>query len=50
MERVVAYTIYLVGFGVTHVEPAFYSWLCFAIMGVILVHDLKRMLIDPVPA
>lgn len=49
MERVVAYTIYLVGFGVANMQTAYYSWLCFAVMGVILIHDLKRMLIDPVP-
>lgn len=50
MERVVAFTVYLVAFGTTQIEPVFYSWTCFAVMGFILLHDLKRMLVDPVPA
>lgn len=50
MEKVVAYAVYLVGFGTTGFEPEFHSWVCFAIMGLVLVHDSKRMLVDPVPA
>ena len=50
MERVVGYAAYLVGFGTANIEPVFYSWLCFAIMGFVLLHDTKRMLVDPVPA
>lgn len=50
MERTVAFTVYLVGFGTMHIEQVFFSWACFGLMAVILVHDLKRMLIDPVPA
>ncbi len=50
MERVVAFTIYLIGFGITQIQPEFYSWACAAVMGFILIHDLKRMLVDPVPA
>jgi phosphatidylglycerophosphate synthase len=50
MERVVAFTIYLVGFGTVQIQPEFYSWSCFAVMGLVLAHDLKRMLLDPVPA
>lgn len=50
MERVVAYTVYLVGFGTMQIQPVFFAWGCVAVMGFILLHDLKRMLIDPVPA
>ena len=50
MERVVAFTIYLVGFGTMNIQPDYFSWLCFGMMAFILSHDLKRMLIDPVPA
>jgi phosphatidylglycerophosphate synthase len=50
MERIVAYTIFLVGFGVAQYQPDFYAWLCFGTMAFIMIYDLKRMLIDPVPA
>jgi phosphatidylglycerophosphate synthase len=50
MERVVAYTAYLVGFGTSNYEVAFYYWLFVPVMLIVLVHDAKRMLIDPIPA
>jgi phosphatidylglycerophosphate synthase len=50
MEKVVAYAVYLVGFGTVDFEPVFHSWMCFAVMGLVLLHDTKRMLVDPVPA
>ena len=50
MERVVGFAAYLAGFGISGVEPVFFSWLCFGIMGFVLIHDTKRMLVDPVPA
>ncbi len=49
MERIVAYTIFLVGFGVAQYQPNFYAWLCFGAMAFIMAYDMKRMLIDPVP-
>lgn len=49
MERVVALAAYLCGFGVTGFVPNYYAWCCAVLMAVILVHDTKRMLIDPVP-
>ena len=49
MERVVAYTAYLVGFGTAGYEVKFYFWLFVPVMLIVLVHDTKRMLIDPVP-
>ena len=28
----------------------YYAWLCLILMAVIIVHDSKRMLFDPIPA
>ncbi|HTE56708.1 MAG TPA: CDP-alcohol phosphatidyltransferase family protein [Kofleriaceae bacterium] len=50
MERVVALAAYLSGFGVTGFEPAYFAWTCAALMAVIIAHDAKRMVLDPVPA
>jgi phosphatidylglycerophosphate synthase len=50
MERVVALAAYLSGFGASGFEPDYYSWACFLLMTVVVIHDAKRMLIDPVPA
>ena len=48
MERVVAYTGYLIGFATGGMEVTFYYWLFVPVMGIVLVHDTKRMLVDPV--
>ncbi len=50
MERVVGYLAYLVFFGVGGISPEFFGWAGLGLMVFILGHDLKRMLIDPVPA
>jgi phosphatidylglycerophosphate synthase len=49
MERIVAYTGYLIGFATSGMEVQFFFWVFVPIMLVIVVHDAKRMLIDPVP-
>lgn len=49
MERVVAYTVYVAGLAVADFETAYYTWTLPFIMLVVVVHDAKRMLIDPVP-
>lgn len=49
MERVVAYTAYLIGFGTVQFEVDFYYWLYVPLMLVVVLHDAKRMLIDAVP-
>lgn len=49
MERIVAYTGYLIGFATGGYEVDYYYWMFVPIMVVILLHDAKRMLIDPVP-
>ncbi|MEZ4368746.1 MAG: CDP-alcohol phosphatidyltransferase family protein [Kofleriaceae bacterium] len=48
MEKLVAYGGYNVLFGVAQIEVDFYLWGFVAIMGLTLVHDTKRMLIDPI--
>lgn len=50
MERLVAYTVYLVGFGVADFEAEYFSWVTFVMMVIVVLHDTKRMLVDPVPA
>jgi phosphatidylglycerophosphate synthase len=50
MERVVAYAGYLVGFATSGMEVNFFYWALVPVMLVIVVHDAKRMLVDPVPA
>jgi phosphatidylglycerophosphate synthase len=49
MERIVAYTGYLVGFATASFEVTYYYWLFVPLMTVIVVHDAKRMLLDPIP-
>jgi phosphatidylglycerophosphate synthase len=50
MERVVAFAAYLSGFGVLQYQVEYFYWTCVIIMAVVVAHDAKRMLIDPVPA
>jgi phosphatidylglycerophosphate synthase len=50
MERLVAYTGYLVGFATSGYEVTFFYWLFVPVLALILAHDAKRMLLDPVPA
>lgn len=50
MERVVGYGTYLLGAGLIHYEVEFYSYAFAAVMVVVVAHDAKRMLLDPVPA
>jgi phosphatidylglycerophosphate synthase len=50
MERIVAYTGYLIGFATAGMAVDFFYWAFVPVMLVIVVHDAKRMLIDPVPA
>jgi phosphatidylglycerophosphate synthase len=49
MERIVAYTGYLVGFATGGMEVTFYYWMFPPMMAIILLHDAKRMLVDPIP-
>jgi phosphatidylglycerophosphate synthase len=49
MERIVAYTGYLIGFATAGMEVTYFYWAFVPIMLVIVLHDAKRMLLDPVP-
>jgi len=50
MEKMVGFTSYLVAFGVADMEVKFFYWFAAAVMILIVAHDTKRMLLDPVPA
>jgi phosphatidylglycerophosphate synthase len=47
MERTVAFTAFVIGFGVIGFEPVYFGWAAFGLMAVVMAHDSKRMLIDP---
>ena len=49
MERIVAYTGYLVGFATGGMEVTFYYWAFVPLQAVIILYDTKRMLVDPIP-
>jgi phosphatidylglycerophosphate synthase len=49
MERLVAYTGYLIGFATGGFEVEFFYWLFLPVMAIILAYDTKRMLVDPIP-
>jgi phosphatidylglycerophosphate synthase len=49
MERIVAYTGYLIGFATGGMEIDYFYWAFVPLMAVIVLHDSKRMLIDAVP-
>jgi phosphatidylglycerophosphate synthase len=49
MERVVALAAYLSGFGASGFEPDYFAWACFILMTIVVIHDAKRMLVDPIP-
>ncbi len=49
MERMAAYAAYLGGFGTARFEVDFYYWTFVAVMAVVVIHDAKRMVFDPLP-
>jgi phosphatidylglycerophosphate synthase len=49
MERIVAYTGYLVGFATGGMEVTFFYWCFVPLMLAIVLYDAKRMLVDPIP-
>ncbi|RMH37234.1 MAG: CDP-alcohol phosphatidyltransferase family protein [Deltaproteobacteria bacterium] len=50
MERLTGYLAFLIGFAIADYETEFYFSVCAALMTITVVHDAKRMLVDPVPA
>jgi phosphatidylglycerophosphate synthase len=49
MERLVAYTGYLIGIATGGYEVSYFYWLFPVVMVTIMVHDAKRMLVDALP-
>ena len=49
MERIVAYTGYLIGFATGGMMVDMYYWAFVPMQAVIILYDAKRMLIDPIP-
>lgn len=50
MERLVTMAAFLIGYGLAGTEVTYYYYACAALMLVVLAHDFKRMILDPVPA
>jgi len=50
MERVVAYTAFLIAFAIADYERVYFYWIFVGIMFVVMLHDGKRMVIDAPPA
>jgi len=50
MERMTAYVCYLVGCGAANYEIQLTFWAFPVLLTVVMIHDAKRMLIDPIPA
>lgn len=49
MERLVAFAAYLGGFGTLGFQVTFFFWTFTALLVVVVAHDAKRMVFDPVP-
>jgi phosphatidylglycerophosphate synthase len=50
MERIVAFSAYLIGIGINDFLVDYYYYTCVALMLIVVIHDSKRMLVDPVPS
>ena len=50
MERTVGYVAYLVGVGINDFQAVYFSNGLVIVMALVVLHDTKRMLIDPIPA
>jgi phosphatidylglycerophosphate synthase len=50
MERLVAYGGYLIGIAAARFCVDYFFWLFTPLMAIVLIHDARRMLVDPVPA
>lgn len=49
MERLVAFAAYLGGFGTLGFQVTYFFWTFTVLLVVVVAHDAKRMVIDPVP-
>ena len=50
MERLVAFAAYLAGFALAGYQVAWFYWTFTALMVIVMIHDAKRLLVDPIPA
>jgi hypothetical protein len=50
MERIVAFSAYLIGIGINDFLVDYFYYTCVALMLIVVVHDSKRMLVDPIPS
>lgn len=50
MERLVGLSAFVACLAIYDFEGAYMGYVCVSLMLVVLIHDTKRMLIDPVPA
>jgi phosphatidylglycerophosphate synthase len=50
MERIVAFSAYLIGIGINDFLIDYFYYTCVALMLIVVMHDSKRMLVDPVPS
>jgi phosphatidylglycerophosphate synthase len=49
MERLVAFAAYLAGFATGHYQVEWFFWTFSGLMVVVMIHDTKRLLVDPIP-
>lgn len=49
MERVVGFIGFMIGFATGGLEVDYYYWGFLPIFAIVVLHDAKRMLIDPIP-
>ncbi|MCG8417506.1 MAG: CDP-alcohol phosphatidyltransferase family protein [Proteobacteria bacterium] len=50
MERLVGFAAFLAGTGCNKYEVKYFFYSCASLMVIVLIHDAKRMLIDPIPS
>ena len=50
MEKLVGFAAYLIGFGIAGFQVQLFYWTYVVLMVIVVAHDTKRMLLDPVPA
>jgi hypothetical protein len=48
MEHVVGYIAYLIGFATAGMEVRYFYWVFMPVMALVVAHDAKRMLADPI--
>lgn len=49
MERAVGFIAFLIGFATGGVEVDFYYWAFLPVLAAVVLHDARRMLVDPIP-